>query len=601
MGIDDIPAAPRSTVTETQRTSQRTTMVGALRPEDVGSSQRVTGWVHRRRNLGGLYFLDLRDRSGLLQLSFGPDWTDAASLEAVREIGSETVIAAEGEVALRPDPNPDLATGAVEVRVRNLRVVNPALSPAIAVYRAPEEESPSEELRLRHRMLDLRRPELQRTLELRHRLVLDARNYMSAQGFLEIETPILTKPTPEGARDYLVPSRVHPGEFYALPQSPQLYKQILMVAGFDRYFQIARCFRDEDLRADRQPEFTQIDVEASFVTPDDIFAWMEGLMSSLAGVAGIEAPPAFSRLSWLESMDRYGSDRPDLRWGVEIRDWTGELAGSESTILRSAVEGGGRIRGLLLEGGARLSRREIEAVEAQAKATGAPGLLWLKSGPEGLSGPAARFVSESAAAALGLRRGDLALAAAGPDRVTSPALSAARSAVIAALGMPQEREHAWFWVLDFPLFEEDGGRLSPGHHPFVMPHPNDLDTLDREPERARGLAYDLVYNGVELGSGSIRIHDASLQEHVFRLLGLGDEEADRKFGHLLRALRAGAPPHGGIALGMDRIVKMFTDSASLRDVVAFPKTTAARALFEGAPSPVRSEDLAELGLRLAEE
>ena len=599
--MDDMPAAPRSTVNETQRTSQRTCMAGTLRPEDVGSSQRVTGWVHRRRNLGGLYFLDLRDRSGLLQLSFGPDWTDPASLEAVREIGSETVIAAEGEVALRPDPNPELATGAVEVRVRAMSILNPALSPAISVYRAPEEESPSEELRLRHRMLDLRRPEVQRALELRHRLVLDARNYMSARGFLEIETPILTKPTPEGARDYLVPSRVHPGEFFALPQSPQLYKQVLMVAGFDRYFQIARCFRDEDLRSDRQPEFTQIDVEASFVSPDDIFAWMEGLMSSLAGVAGIEEPPAFSRLTWRESMDRYGSDRPDLRWGLEIRDWTEALAGSESTILRAAVEGGGRIRGLLLEGGARLSRREIEAVEAKAKESGAPGLLWLKSGSEGLSGPAARFVSESAAAALGLRSGDLALAAAGPDRVTSPALSAARSAVIAALAMPQERDHAWLWVLEFPLFEEDGGRLSAGHHPFVQPHPDDLDALDREPERARGLAYDLVYNGAELGSGSIRIHDASLQERVFRLLGIDDEEVDRKFGHLLRALRAGAPPHGGIALGMDRIVQMFTNSSSLRDVVAFPKTTAARALFEGAPSPVRSEDLAELGLRLAKE
>ena len=601
MGIDDIPVAPRSTVTETQRTSQRTTMAGTLRLEDVGSSQQVTGWVHRRRNLGGLYFLDLRDRSGLLQLSFGPDWTDAASLEAVRGIGSETVIAVEGEVALRPDPNPELATGAVEVRVRALRVINTALSPAIAVYRSPEEESPSEELRLRHRMLDLRRPELQRTLELRHRLVLDARNYMSAQGFLEIETPILTKPTPEGARDYLVPSRLHPGEFYALPQSPQLYKQILMIAGFDRYFQIARCFRDEDLRADRQPEFTQIDVEASFITPDDIFAWMEGLMASLAGVAGIEVRLPFPRLTWRESMDRYGSDRPDLRWGVEIRDWTGTLAGSESTILRAAVEDGGRIRGLLLKGGAGLSRREIEAVEAQAKAAGAPGLLWLKSGPEGLSGPAARFVSESAAEALGLRRGDLALAAAGPDRVTSPALSAARAAVIAALGLPREREQAWLWVMEFPLFEEDAGRLLPGHHPFVQPHPSDLETLDREPERARGLAYDMVYNGAELGSGSIRIHDASLQERVFRFLGIGDEEVDRKFGHLLRALRAGAPPHGGIALGMDRIVKMFTDSTSLRDVIAFPKTTAARALFEGAPSHVRSEDLAELGLYIAKE
>lgn len=601
MGIDDIPAAPRSTVTDTQRTSQRTTMAGTLRPENVGSSQQVIGWVHRRRNLGGLYFLDLRDRSGLLQLSFGPDWTDAASLETVREIGSETVIAAEGEVALRPDPNPDLATGAVEVRVRTLRVVNTALSPAIPVYRAPEEDSPSEELRLRHRMLDLRRPELQRTLELRHRLALDARNYMSAQGFLEIETPILTKPTPEGARDYLVPSRVHPGEFYALPQSPQLYKQILMSAGFDRYFQIARCFRDEDLRADRQPEFTQIDVEASFITPDDIFAWMEGLMASLAGVAGIEARLPFPRLTWRESMDRYGSDRPDLRWGVEIRDWTGVLAGSESTILRAAVEDGGRVRGLLLEGGAGLSRREIEVVEAQAKAVGAPGLLWLKSGPEGLSGPAARFVSEFAAEELGLRRGDLALVAAGPDRITSPALSAARAAVIAALGLPREREEAWLWVMEFPLFEEDAGRLLPGHHPFVQPHPSDIETLDREPERARGLAYDMVYNGAELGSGSIRIHDASLQERVFRLLGIGGEEVDRKFGHLLRALRVGAPPHGGIALGMDRIVKMFTDSASLRDVIAFPKTTAARALFEGAPSHVRGEDLAELGIRPAEE
>jgi aspartyl-tRNA synthetase len=300
-------------------------------------------------------------------------------------------------------------------------------------------------------------------------------------------------------------------------------------------------------------------------------------------------------------MDRYGSDRPDLRWGLEIYDWTEVLAGSESTILRAAVDGGGRIRGLLLEGGARLSRREIEAVEVQAKAEGAPGLLWLKRGPEGLSGPAARFVSESAAEALRLRNGDLALVAAGPDRVTSPSLSAARSAVIAALGMPREREHAWLWVLDFPLFEENEGRLSPGHHPFVLPHPSDLDTLDREPERARGMAYDLVYNGAELGSGSIRIHDAALQERIFGFLGIDNEEADRKFGHLLRALRSGAPPHGGIALGMDRIVKMFTDSASLRDVVAFPKTTAARALFEGAPSPVRSEDLMALGLRIAEE
>jgi aspartyl-tRNA synthetase len=580
-------------------TSLRSRMAGTLRPEDVGTSQRVVGWVHRRRDLGGLYFVDLRDRSGLLQLSFGPDWSDASTLAAVRELGPETVIAAEGRVELRPEPNPELPTGQVEVRVAKLAILNRAVTPAISVYRAPEEEPPSEELRLKHRMLDLRRPELQRTLELRHRLVFEARAYMNGQGFLEIETPILTKPTPEGARDYIVPSRVHPGEFYALPQSPQLYKQILMVAGFDRYFQIARCFRDEDLRADRQPEFTQIDVEASFITPEDVFGWMEGLMAALGRVGGVECTPPFPRMTWRDAMERYGSDRPDLRWTLEIHDWTETLSAADSPILRSAVEAGGRVRGLLLQGGAKLSRKEIEAVEAAAKAVGAPGLLWLKRGSEGLSGPMARFVNEAGADALGLALGDLALAAAGPDRITSPALSAARTAVIGALGLPQARAQAWLWVLDFPLFEEADGGLAPGHHPFVLPHPEDVQLLDSEPIRARGQAYDLVYNGAELGSGSIRIHDAALQERVFGLLGIGEAEMQLKFGHLLQALRAGAPPHGGIALGMDRIVKMFTNAPSLRDVVAFPKTTAARALFEGAPSPIRSEELKELGLRLA--
>ena len=586
---------------EIERTALRTRMAGTLRPEHAGSTQRVVGWVHRRRNLGGLYFLDLRDRSGLLQLSLGPDWTEPASLEAVQTVGPESVIAADGEVALRPDPNPELATGAVEVRVRTLSVLNSAVTPAIPVYRAPEEEAPSEDLRLRHRMLDLRRPELQRTLALRHRLVLEARNYMSGQGFLEIETPILTKPTPEGARDYLVPSRVHPGEFYALPQSPQLYKQILMAAGFDRYFQIARCFRDEDLRADRQPEFTQIDLEASFIAPEDIYRWMEGLMAALARVVDVEAPLPFPRITWAEAMDRYGSDRPDLRWSLEVLDWTRVLAPADSPILQAALAAGGRVRGLVLEGGARLSRREIEAIEAQAKAVGAPGLLWLKRGAEGPSGPMARFVNEGQIEAMGLRTGDLALAAAGPDRLTSPALSAARTGAIAALWATREREHAWLWVEEFPLFEEEDGRLTPGHHPFVLPHPEDLACLDEAPARARGLAYDLVYNGAELGSGSIRIHDATLQERVLGMLGMGPEKIERKFGFLLGALRAGAPPHGGIALGLDRMVKMFTDAASLRDVVAFPKTTAARALFEGAPSPVQNEELKELGLRLARE
>lgn len=586
---------------EIDRTTQRTCMVGTLRTEHVGSTQRVAGWVHRRRNLGGLYFLDLRDRSGLLQLSLGPDWTDQASLQVMQAAGPESVITAEGRVEQRPDPNPELATGAVELRVHSLELLNAAVTPPIGVYRAPDEEAPSEDLRLRHRMLDLRRPELQRTLKLRHCLVLEARNYMDSHGFLELETPILTKPTPEGARDYLVPSRVQRGEFYALPQSPQLYKQILMAAGFDRYFQIARCFRDEDLRADRQPEFTQIDVEASFIEPDDLFGWMEGLMGAMAAVAGVGAPLPFPRMTWAEAMERFGSDRPDLRWSVEIRDWTPALASAESRILRAAIESGGRVRGLVFEGGARLSRKDIQGVEAPAKAVGAPGLLWLKRSTEGISGPMARFVSEAVVDAMGLGTGDLALAAAGPDRVTSPALAAARTAALTALGVAVEREHAWLWVRDFPLFEEDGDRLAPSHHPFVLPHPDDLADLDRRPADVRGLAYDLVYNGSELGSGSIRIHDATLQQRIFRMLGLGDEEIDRKFGHLLRALRAGAPPHGGIAFGMDRIVKMFTDAPSLRDVVAFPKTTAARALFEGAPSPVTDQELAELGLGLASE
>jgi aspartyl-tRNA synthetase len=320
---------------------------------------------------------------------------------------------------------------------------------------------------------------------------------------------------------------VHPGEFYALPQSPQLYKQILMVSGFDRYFQIARCFRDEDLRADRQPEFTQIDLEASFVAPDDIFRWMEGLMAAMAAEAGVDATLPFPRMTWAEAMDRFGSDRPDLRWSLEIRDWTRVLAPAESPILRAAVEAGGRVRGLALEGGARLSRKEIEAIEARAKAAGAPGLLWLKRGTDALSGPMARFVDEATAEAMGLGVGDLALAAAGPDRTTSPALSAVRAAALTALAVPRDREHAWLWVLDFPLFEEVDGRLEAGHHPFVLPHPDDLAHLDERPAQVRGLAYDMVYNGAELGSGSIRNHDAGLQESILRMLGLTDDEIER--------------------------------------------------------------------------
>ena len=583
-------------------TTMRTCALGSLDTSRVGETVRVAGWVHRRRDLGGLFFFDLRDRSGLLQVSLGPDWTDDAGMTAGRALGSEDVVAIEGELALRPQDarNPEMPTGEVELRAVRVELLNGAETPAIPVYRGPEEDPPAEELRLKHRVLDLRRPELQARLALRHTLILAARNYLSEMGFLEIETPILTKPTPEGARDYLVPSRVHPGEFYALPQSPQIYKQILMAAGFDRYFQIARCFRDEDLRADRQPEFTQIDLEASFIGPEDVYGWMEGLMERLAGTAGLDAPTPFPRLSYAEALDRYGSDRPDRRYSLEIRDWTRALGTLDFGILQSALKDGGRARGFRLNGGARLSRREIEALEAVAKAAGAPGLFWFKRTADGGTGPLSRFMTPEAYEATGLVDGDLAVVAAGPDRVTSPALDAVRAAAIAALELPMEREHAWLWVTDFPLFEavEGSSRLTATHHPFVQPHDGDDALLESGPLAVRGLAYDLVYNGSELGSGSMRCHDPALQRRILRVLGMDDAEIDRRFGFLLGALASGAPPHGGIALGMDRIVKQFSGAQSLRDVIAFPKTTAARALFEGAPVAVAPEDLAELKLRV---
>ncbi len=560
---------------------------------------RVAGWVHRRRDLGGLVFLDVRDRSGLLQASAGPGWSSPEAMDAVRSLGPEDVIGIRGVVTPRPDAarNPDMATGDVEVQITELEILNKARTPAIPVYLPPEEDLPSEKLRLRHRVLDLRRRDLQAKLVLRHRLALAVRNYFHEHGFVEIETPMLTKPTPEGARDFLVPSRVHPGEFFALPQSPQIYKQLLMIAGFDRYMQIARCFRDEDLRADRQPEFTQIDVEASFVQPDDIYGWCEGLMARLADVAGIEADTPFRRLTYHDAMERFGCDRPDLRYGLEIGDYSDVLGALDSNILRGAVAKGGRIRGLHLAGGARLSRRLIDAIEGAAKAEGAPGLLWAKIQEDRATGPLGRFFRDDTRALLGLSPGDLLLAAAGPDRVTSPALDAARRASIKALELPKTTDHAWLWVTGFPVFEEGSdGTMGANHHPFVQPHPDDIHRLDSDPLSVRGLAYDLVYNGTELGSGSVRVHDADLQARLLGMLGLGEDEIATKFGFLLEALRAGAPPHGGIALGMDRLAAWLSGGTSLRDVIAFPKTTAARALYEGAPGPVSTAELAALGI-----
>jgi aspartyl-tRNA synthetase len=427
-----------------------------------------------------------------------------------------------------------------------------------------------------------------------------SRRFLSERGFLEVETPILTKPTPEGARDYLVPSRVHPGEFYALPQSPQIYKQLLMVAGFDRYFQIARCFRDEDLRVDRQPEFTQIDIEASFIAQDDIFALTEGLIAALWREAGIDVPTTFRRMTYADAMERYGSDRPDLRYELDIFDASDVFRDTEFTIARGAIAQGGRVRGIRVPGGAGLSRKQVDEIEAGAKSAGAGGLVRLKRANGQLEGPAAKFLHEGAASRLALEEGDLALLVAGPNHISSPALDRVRQDVCRRLSLVNDEARSFLWVTDFPLFERDPatGRLGAVHHPFTAPNFDDLSKLESAPETVRAQAYDVVLNGTELGGGSIRISDPALQSRVFTLLGIDEATAAARFGFLLEGLRAGAPPHGGIAFGFDRISMQLAGAASLRDVIAFPKTTAARALFEGAPSPVPAEDLDELHIQV---
>jgi aspartyl-tRNA synthetase len=581
-------------------TAFRTHRGGALTRAEVGQTVRLGGWVHRRRDLGGLVFVDLRDREGLVQLSCNPAWTPPAVMERAAALGAETVVLVTGTVQLRPEAARDtnITSREVEVHVSDLKVVGPAQTPVIPVARKEKEELPAEELRLRHRVLDLRRPELQRNLILRHRLMQAARRYFDGLGFLEIETPILTKPTPEGARDYLVPSRVHPGEFYALPQSPQLYKQLLMIAGFDRYVQIARCFRDEDLRADRQPEFTQIDVEASFVGVEDVLGFAEGLVSTLWSEGGQPIQTPLPRLSYADAMERYGTDKPDLRYGLEIFDATAVFHGREFSVTRTVLEKGGRVRGIVIPGGARLSRKQLDEIEAAARSLGAAGLLRLRRSGDALEGPAAKFLGSDAAAMLRLNDGDLALLVAGSDYISSPALDRVRQEAAHRLELIPAGVNRFVWILDFPLFQRspETGALWSVNHPFTAPNPEDLQLLETAPERVRALAYDMVLNGTELGGGSLRIGDPELQRRVFRLLGLSDEEAQHRFGFLLEGLRAGAPPHGGFAFGMDRIAMLLAGAESLRDVIAFPKTTAARALFEGAPTPVDPDDLRALHL-----
>jgi len=588
----------------TVATAMRTHRCGSLRREHAGLTVRLGGWVHRVRDLGGVIFIDLRDRDGLVQLSFDPKVASREVIQRAGTLGQETVILVEGKVELRPDSARDaaLASREVEVKVTGLDIVGPAVTPSIPVARKEGEELPAEELRLKYRILDLRRPELQQNILLRHRLLQRARQTLTGLDFLEIETPILTKPTPEGARDYLVPSRVHPGEFYALPQSPQIYKQLLMVAGYDRYFQIARCFRDEDLRADRQPEFTQIDIEASFVSAADVEGYIERILVALWEVAGEKIQAPFQRLSWREAMERFGIDKPDLRFGFEIRDLTSSLKADAAEFVRTSVATGGRLRGIIAPGAATASRKELDELAAVAKGARAGGLIWARRTAAGWEGQGVKAFGAEGLAGVSAAEGDLLLAVVGPDALTSAALHAIRVELTKRPGVKPSTAHAFCWIVDFPLFERDpeSGQFAPAHHPFTAPHPDDVSFMESDPGRCRAQHYDAVYNGNELGSGSIRITDPAVQQTIFRLLGIPPEEIRRRFGFLLDGLAAGAPPHGGFALGFDRIAMLLSGAGSLRDVIAFPKTTAARALFEGAPTMVNSADLAALHVKVIE-
>jgi aspartyl-tRNA synthetase len=588
------------TVASLFATARRTHLCGELRTAHAGETVRLGGWVHRNRSLGAIVFLDLRDRAGLLQATCDPRFSPPDVIALAGRLGAETVVEVEGVVAARPADmvNRDLETGSIELQVTALRIVGPATTPAIPVARGKDEKLAAEELRLKHRILDLRRPELQANLMLRHRLLQVARQALTSHGFLEIETPILTKTTPEGARDYLVPSRVHPGEFYALPQSPQIYKQLLMVAGFDRYFQIARCFRDEDLRADRQPEFTQIDIECAFVTQEDVQATIERVLAALWMEAGHVVPTPFPRLSWHSAMERFGIDKPDMRYALELEDWTAQVQADAAAFVRDGIATHGALRGIRVAGGAAFTRKDIDGLTATAKANGLGGLLWAKRTEAGWEGQGTKAFGGATLDAIGGVVGDLLVAGVGAAQVLLPALGQVRLELTRRPDHVPLTAHAFCWIVDFPLFELDvgTGQHTPSHHPFTAPHPDDIGKLESAPWECRAMHYDAVYNGNELGSGSIRITDPVVQETIFRLLNVPPDEIQRRFGFLLDGLAAGAPPHGGFALGFDRIAMLLAGSTSLRDVIAFPKTTAARALFEGAPSPVSARDLRALNI-----